>query len=297
MIIFLLKDLYCYWCLLLSFSQAVVTSHLVVRGSYRSLSLVIYGNTAEDLGQFNIDIDDNALTDLVDSTEGKLEDLPPALHSTNFTIRDSRSSLSVLSIPVPATSISLEVNLFLQLMLKVLEFSDLGEAGHKIVNTVVPAISSYISSDLCESISGRYEMRKRSENLEELHSAVNEARNELLEVYKVLHKKSRSESSECSSEGTYLEMDVEMLDSKTLVDMFNQYFQFRIHSSCKGDHCLSQVVYCFLVKSCISIVLLVKKVRIKLHLPLRCLFACVFCLSFPPRLCICLLNCRGSMPY
>jgi len=282
---------------LLSLSQAVVTSHLVVRGSYRSLSLVIYGNTAEDLGQFNIDIDDNALTDLVDSTEGKLEDLPPALHSTNFTIRDSRSSLSVLSIPVPATNIALEVNLFLQLMLKFLEFSDPGDAGHKIVNTVVSAISSYISSDICESISGRYQMWKRSENLEELHGAINEARKELLEVYKVLHRKSRSDSSECSSEANYLEMDVEMLDSKTLVDMFNQYFNFQIHSSCTGDHCLSQVIYCFLVKSSTSIFLLVEKVRIKLHFPLHCLFACVFCLSFFPRLCNCLLNCRGSMPY
>ncbi|KAK7355018.1 hypothetical protein VNO80_14263 [Phaseolus coccineus] len=220
--------------------EAVVTSHLVVRGSYRSLSLVIYGNTAEDLGQFNIDIDDNALTDLVDSTEGKLEDLPPALHSTNFTIRDSRSSPSVLSIPVPATNIALEVNLFLQLMLKFLEFSDPGDAGRKIVNTVVSAISSYISSDICESISGRYQMWKRSENLEELHGAINEARKELLEVYKVLHRKSRSDSSECSSEANYLEMDVEMLDSKTLVDMFNQYFHFQIHSLCTGDHCLSQ---------------------------------------------------------
>ncbi|XP_017414401.1 protein virilizer homolog isoform X2 [Vigna angularis] len=226
--------------------EAVVTSHIVVRGSYRSLSMVIYGNTAEDLGQFNIDIDDNALTDLVDSTEGKLEDLPPALHSTNFTIRESRSSLNVLSIPVPATNISLEVNIFLQLMLKILKFSDLGDAGHKIVNTVVSAISSYISSDICESISGRYQMWKRSENLEELHSAINEARKELLEVYKVLHEKSRSESADCSSEGNYLEMDVEMLDSKTLVDMFNQYFHFQIHSSCIGDHFLSQREHAFL---------------------------------------------------
>ncbi|XP_028185575.1 protein virilizer homolog [Glycine soja] len=229
--------------------EAVVTSHLVVRGSYRSLSLVIYGNTAEDLGQFNIDIDDNALTDLVDSTEGKLEDLPPALRSTNFTIDDSRSSLRVLSIPVPATDISVEVNLFLQLMLKILEFSELGDAGHKIVDPVVSAITSYISSDICESIGGRYQMQKRSENLEELHSVVNEGRKELLEVYKVLHKKIRSGSSECSPDANYLEMDAEMLDSKTLVDMFNQYFHFQRHSSCIGDHCLSQSEHALLILS------------------------------------------------
>ena len=243
--------------------------------------MVIYGNTAEDLGQFNIDIDDNALTDLVDSTEGKLEDLPPALRSTSFTIDDSRSYLNVLSIPVPATDISVEVNLFLQLMLKILEFSELGDAGHKIVDPVVSAITSYISSDICESIGGRYQMRKRSENLEELHSVVNEGRKELLEVYKVLHKKFRSGSSECSPDANYLEMDAEMLDSKTLVDMFNQYFHFQRHSSCIGDHCLSQVIFCFLVKSSTSIFLLVEQIRIiEMHFPLYCLFICL-CFSFP----------------
>ncbi|KAK7268102.1 hypothetical protein RIF29_20789 [Crotalaria pallida] len=220
--------------------EAVVTSHLVVRGSYRSLSLVIYGNTAEDLGQFNIEFNDNALTDLADSAEGKLEDLPLALHSTSFTIEDSASSLSVLSIPVPAADISFEVKLFLQLMLKILEFTELGDAGHKVVSTVVSAISSYISSDVCESISGRYQTRKRSDKFEDLHSVVNEARKELLEVYKVLLKNSGSKSSECLFDGNDLELEAELLDSKVLVDMFNQYFHFRRHSSYIGDHCLSR---------------------------------------------------------
>ncbi|XP_004497651.1 protein virilizer homolog isoform X2 [Cicer arietinum] len=222
--------------------EAVVTSHLVVRGSYRSLSMLIYGNTAEDLGQFNIEFDDNALTDLVDSTEGRLEDLPLALHSTNF-MEDSRFSLSVLSIPVAAADISLEVKLFLQLMLKILEFSELGndgpigDDGHKVVSTVVSAISSYISGDICESISGSL---KRAEKFEELHNVVNEARKELLEVYRVFRQKFGSESSECSSEGNYSELEAEILDSKTLVDMFNQINHFRRQSSYIGDHFLSR---------------------------------------------------------
>ncbi|MED6107578.1 hypothetical protein PIB30_015327 [Stylosanthes scabra] len=220
--------------------EAVVTSHLVVRGSYRSLSLVIYGNTAEDLGQFNIEFDDNALTDLADSEEGKLEDLPVALHPTNFTIEDS-SSLNVLSIPVPAADISVEVKLFLQLMLKILEFSELEDAGHKVVSTVVSAIASYISSDICESISGRDQTRNRPDKFEELHGVVNEARKELLEVYNVLRQKLGSESSEYSTEGNDLEMETEILDSKVLVDMFNKYFQFRRQSLLTGDHFLSRV--------------------------------------------------------
>ncbi|GAU28853.1 hypothetical protein TSUD_21900 [Trifolium subterraneum] len=220
--------------------EAVVTSHLVVRGSYRSLSLLIYGNTAEDLGQFNIEFDDNALTDLVDSTEGRLEDLPLALHSNNFAIEDSRSSLSVLSIPVPVADISLEVKLFLQLMLKILELSEIGDNehieddGHKVVSTVVSAISSYISGDICESISGRYQVGKRGEKFEELHNVVNKARKELTVVYKVFRQKIGSESSECS------ELETEILDSKTLVDMFNQINHFRWHSSSIVDHFLSR---------------------------------------------------------
>lgn len=223
--------------------EAVVTSHVVVRGSYRSLSLLVYGNTAEDLGQFNIEFDDNALTDLVDSTEGKLEDLPLALHSTNFSFEDSRS-LNVLSIPVPVADISLEVKLFLQLMLKILELSEtggkghIGDDGHKVVSTVVSAISSYISGDICESISGRYQTGKRTEKFEELHNVVNGARKELTDVYRVFRKKIGSESSERSSD--YSDLETEILDSKTLVDMFNQINHFRRHSSSIGDHFLSR---------------------------------------------------------
>ncbi|CAK8571309.1 unnamed protein product [Lathyrus sativus] len=226
--------------------EAVVTSHLVVRGSYRSLSLLIYGNTAEDLGQFNIEFDDNALTDLVDSAEGKLEDLPLALHSTNFAIEDLRSSLTVLSIPVPVADISLEVKLFLQLMLKILELSEIGnnghigDDGHKVVSTVVSAISSYISGDICESISGRYQIGKRAEKFEELHNVVNKARKELTDVYRGFKQKNEIEFSECSPEGHYFELETEILDSKTLVDMFNQINHFRRHSSSIGDHFLSR---------------------------------------------------------
>lgn len=230
-----------------------------MRGSYRSLSLLIYGNTAEDLGQFNIEFDDNALTDLVDSTEGKLEDLPLALHSTNFAIEDLRSSLSVLSIPVPVADISLEVKLFLQLMLKILELSEIGnnghigDDGHKVVSTVVSAISSYISCDICESISGRYQIGKRAEKFEELHNVVNKARKELTNVYRGFKQNNEIEFSERSPEGHYFELETEILDSKTLVDMFNQINHFRRHSSSIGDHFLSRVIYCFLRTCCTSI--------------------------------------------
>ncbi|KAK4272667.1 hypothetical protein QN277_021186 [Acacia crassicarpa] len=221
--------------------EAVVTSHLVVRGSYRSLSLVVYGHTAEDLGQFNIEFDDSALTDLVDSSEGRLEDLPLALNSANATIEDSISSLNVLSIPLPAKDISDEFKLFIQIMLKILEFPELGDTGHKVVSTVVSAVSSYVSTEICNSIRGRYQMSERSEKYEELHSVVAEARKELLEVYKVLQNKSVSASSEWSSEGSYFESQADMLDSKGLVDLFHQYFHFTRGSTHLVDLGLFQI--------------------------------------------------------
>ncbi|XP_019096325.1 PREDICTED: uncharacterized protein LOC104767343 [Camelina sativa] len=61
--------------------EAVVTNHLVVRGSYRSLSLIVYGNIVKDLGQYNIILEGRSVTDIVSSTEGNLEDLPLVLHS------------------------------------------------------------------------------------------------------------------------------------------------------------------------------------------------------------------------
>lgn len=220
--------------------EAVVTSHLVVRGSYRSLSLVVYGNTAEDLGQFNIEFDDSALTDLVDSSEGRLEDLPLALNSVNSTIEELISSLNVLSIPLPAADISDGFKLFIQTMLKILEFPELGDAGHKVVSTVVSAVSSYVSTEICNSIRGRYQMSERSEKFGELHSIVNEARKELLEVYKILQNKSGSASSEWSSEGSYSESEAVMLDSKELVELFNRYFHLT-KGSTHVDHCLFQI--------------------------------------------------------
>lgn len=68
--------------------EAVVTNHLLVRGTYRSLSLVVYGNTAEDLGQCNIELDvDNSLANFVSTSLAKLEDLPPLLCSRNPNLR------------------------------------------------------------------------------------------------------------------------------------------------------------------------------------------------------------------
>lgn len=209
--------------------EAVVTNHLVVRGSYRSLSLVIYGNTAEDLGQFNIEFDDSSITNLVSSAEGKLEDLPLALHSTNLTIEESISALNTLSLPVTALDLSIEVKQLLQLMLKVCELPNLGDALHKLVSTVVSAATSYVTCSWGRSI-----------DCEELHNVLSEARTDLIELYKSFKEESWNASAESLEDCEFFDPDADLATSKQLVGFLSQYFCFSRDFSSVGHHQLSQ---------------------------------------------------------
>ncbi|CAL1370673.1 unnamed protein product [Linum trigynum] len=158
--------------------EAVVTNHLVVRGSYCSLSLVIYGNTAEDLGQFNIEFDDNSLTNLVTSAEGKLEDLPLALHSSSRVITESLISLKVLSLPVAALDLRMEVKKFLHLISKMLEMPLIEGSVYKVVSTIVKAVCSRVTHDSYHKVTEG----GGSKELEEFSHVIDEATNELIGV-------------------------------------------------------------------------------------------------------------------
>ncbi|KAL5742054.1 hypothetical protein ACOSP7_028786 [Xanthoceras sorbifolium] len=221
--------------------EAVVTNHLVVRGSYRSLSLVIYGNTAEDLGQFNIDFDDNSLTDLVSSAEGKLEDLPLALHSINRTIEEAISSLNILSLPVTAPDISIEVKQLLHLMVKSLELSSHESAVHKVVSKVVLAASSYFTRDLNSMIRQKHLTSGISKNCDDdMHCAIVEARKELLELHEVLQRESGNVSAESLAECSFSDTEADMASSKLLVDMLSQFYNFNEKTLSVGCHKLPQ---------------------------------------------------------
>lgn len=221
--------------------EAIVTSHLVVRGSYRSLSLIIYGNTAEDLGQFKIGVDlDSNLTNLVCSTEGKLDDLPPALRSSNLAIEDSISSLKALTLRVAPLDISVETKQFLQLLIKVLELTNLGDAIYNVVSTVVSS-ASYISRDLpCTTIHQKQFTRGRSSFYEESQHGIIVARKELLDLYRDFYYNSDNISSESLAECTFLESEADLATSKQLMDLLNQYFHFESNFLNVGPNKLSQ---------------------------------------------------------
>uniref|UniRef100_A0A0E0D2P2 Virilizer N-terminal domain-containing protein n=1 Tax=Oryza meridionalis TaxID=40149 RepID=A0A0E0D2P2_9ORYZ len=128
------------------FYQAIVTNHLVLRGTYRSLTLVIYGNTAEDLGQFNIELDlDHSLANVVSSpSEGKLEDLPPALHSSKFTFEESLSSLKPLSLQATELDLSIEVKKILLLALTMYQIPNVENLIPNLQSAVISAVFKYM---------------------------------------------------------------------------------------------------------------------------------------------------------
>lgn len=205
--------------------------------------MIIYGNTAEDLGQFNIDFDDSSLTDLVTSAEGKLEDLPLALHSINRTIEESLSSLKVLSLPVAPSDISIEVKQLLHLMLKVFELPNPESAVHKTVSTVVLAASSFVTHDLGDATRQKHlASGKLKSNQDDLQHADIKARKELIQLYAALQLDSGNDSAELLGDCTFLETEADMASSKELVDMLSQYFNFSGNSTSLGHHNLPQVI-------------------------------------------------------
>ncbi|KAK4776143.1 hypothetical protein SAY87_024104 [Trapa incisa] len=207
--------------------EAVLTNHMVLRGSYRSLSLVVYGNTAEDLGQFNIELDDSSLTGIVSSADGNLEDLPLPLHFAKFKKEKLVYSLQALFQPVSVLDLSAEVKQLLQLVLKILEVQELGDAVHKVLDVMVSAASDYITQDLpSRAISQKPTSCGRSKESKELLIAISESNTDLAELYKVLQNEPGDTSVELSAEYSLLDHDTNPVTSKLLVDMFHRYFHF-----------------------------------------------------------------------
>ncbi|KAH7674399.1 Protein virilizer protein [Dioscorea alata] len=206
--------------------EAVVTSHLVLRGSYRSLTLVVYGNTAEDLGQFNIDFDlDNSLANVVSSPcDGKFEDLPPPLCSTKFSLEESLSSLGILSYSIPILELTPQMRQFLLLVMKICQVSD-KEALSELVKVVVSVVSSYVKNDNNISNSwGRQNVGMLVDNKLAQHvpHLLADASSQLCKLYK--HHQSAMEINQLLEDDFVLGTEADIPSSKLLMDMFHQCF-------------------------------------------------------------------------
>ncbi|XP_074567247.1 protein virilizer homolog isoform X3 [Curcuma longa] len=210
--------------------EAIVTNHLVVRGSYRSLTLIVYGNTAEDLGQFNIGFDmDNSLANVVCSpSEGKLEDLPPALHSNKLLFVEPMSSLKFMSLPDTKFEVSPHLKQFLLLSVKLSKVPDVENQLSEIVGNVVSAVLSCVRS--MSSTSTFYWDQNMelgitdfNRDADKLNDAVPQASKELLELgrSKGVFADNWSPDDIAGSE------TAEALISDLLISMFNKFDTFK----------------------------------------------------------------------
>ncbi|VVA93767.1 unnamed protein product [Arabis nemorensis] len=202
--------------------EAVVTNHLVVRGSYRSLSLIVYGNIVKDLGQYNIILEGRSVTDIVSSTEGNLEDLPLVLHSVSRTIEECLSSLDIVSLPLPAVDVSVEVKRLLQLLLKVFTQLATNDVVNKIVDTIVSGVSSYVTDNV------DFFLKNKNYVANSLDSGIfldiiDKVKKEILDLSEIQESDVPLGSSAVLS---FLESETLLATSQQLVEMSSPYIQF-----------------------------------------------------------------------
>ncbi|KAL6842285.1 hypothetical protein ACP4OV_027933 [Aristida adscensionis] len=221
--------------------EAIVTNHLVLRGTYRSLTLVIYGNTAEDLGQFNIELGlDHSLPNVISSpSEGKLEDLPPALHSSKLTFEESLSSLKPLSFQATELDLSVEVKKILHLALKMYQISGVENLIPNLGSVVISAVSKYVTANTNHIIHiwNQDSVNDFTQNVLDPpgdNNILAEAGNELSEIWKNVY--AVADKNIFNDTGA----DDDLPDTKIIIEFFNSCFPYYKDISVLDLQCPSQ---------------------------------------------------------
>lgn len=224
--------------------QATVTNHMVVRGSYRSLTLVVYGNTTKDLGQFNIDVDlDGSLANTVNVVEGDLEDLPPALRPNNLSTEQTLSSLKSLSLKSIPLAIPLELRQLLQLILRILESPNFGLMKNKVLTSLLSVASIY-ATPCFPSESTMHEQLGLDKLVynQEAGLAIAEAKKELLEMHDSFFSQPGNHSTEFATVAMLVESEIETAPPKQLLDSLSHYFKFGSGPDAAAHHEVSKVI-------------------------------------------------------
>jgi len=203
--------------------------------------MVIYGNTAEDLGQFNIEVDlDSSLTDTVSAVEGNLEDLPPAFHSNMLTIKELVSTMKIFSQALFELDVPLELRKYIKLVLKILD-AQIPAAADKSISSLVSVISNYVAPCLSRGIKSKLWEINGLINGGGANQAFTEAEKELLDLYKRHQNQSWYPSAESSGECSFNEFEEGVPSSKELMDILHQHFDFHISADIVGYQHLSLV--------------------------------------------------------
>lgn len=240
--------------------EATVTNHMVVRGSYRSLTLVVYGNTTKDLGQFNIDVDlDGSLANTVNVVEGDLEDLPPALRPNNLSTEQTLSSLKSLSLKSIPLAIPLELRQLLQLILRILESPNFGLMKNKVLTSLLSVASIY-ATPCFPSESTMHEQLGLDKLVynQEAGLAIAEAKKELLEMHDSFFSQPGNHSTEFATVAMLVESEIETAPPKQLLDSLSHYFKFGSGPDAAAHHEVSKRENMVL---CLTLALLVSSAR------------------------------------
>ncbi|CAN8260343.1 unnamed protein product [Cochlearia groenlandica] len=232
--------------------EAVVTNHLVVRGSYRSLSLIVYGNIVKDLGQYNIILEGRSVTDIVSSTDGNLDDLPLVLHSVTRTIEECLSSLDVVSLPLAAVYLPVEVKRLLQLLLKSLEQLANNDLVIKFADTVVSGVLSFVTDNVDFFLKNKNCLPSYID-FGIFDDMTDKIKRDILDLNKIQESDVGLGSSAMIG---FFESDTYLATSQQLVNMLTPYFQFERDSLCttlpqlpKGKATLLRLSLAFLLCS------------------------------------------------
>ena len=233
-------------------AQITEMEHLVIRGSYRILSLVVYGNTTEELGQFSVEFDlDNSLASLVRSpAEGKIEDLPLALQPIKSTFEESISSLRQLHRIVEPLQLPL-VKQILYLSVKIGQMPLDEGSAQKLIKALLSATSPFLSIDFSTAvITGNHKRNKIMpsdvNSPQIILSNLVETKNELMDMYKKLGSKIDDLQSGKSEHQFEMEKMAQVVTEDLVVNIFQLWFQVDKQSNINGISKLSQVISLFI---------------------------------------------------
>lgn len=176
----------------------------------------------KDLGQYNIIIEGRSVTDIVSSTEGNIEDLPLVLHSVNRTIEECLSSLDIVSLPLPALDVSMEVKQLLQLLLKGFAQLATNDVVNKFVDTIVSGVSSYVTDNV------DFFLKNKNYVANSLDSGIfldmiDKVKKDIVDLNEIQESDVPLGSSAVFS---FLESETLLATSQQLVEMSSPYIQF-----------------------------------------------------------------------
>lgn len=189
----------------------------------------------KDLGQYNIILEGRSVTDIVSSTEGNLEDLPLVLHSVNRTIEECLSSLDIVSLPLAAVDVPVEVKRLLQLLPKVFDKLATNDVVNKFVDTVVSGVSSYVTDNVDFFLKNKNCAGTSSLDSGLFHDIVDRVKKDILDLNEI------QESDVALGVFSFLESETYLATSQQLVDILSPYIQFERDSLCTVLPQLSKV--------------------------------------------------------